>query len=65
MSAFLIAAALAAPPSPADTPFVRVRHLRGVSESIDGGRAWRHAETDPDTRDAAVAALLSRTSRWR
>ncbi|MBW3660831.1 MAG: peptidoglycan DD-metalloendopeptidase family protein [Gemmatimonadetes bacterium] len=37
-------------------PIVRLSHLRGVSESSDGGRGWRHARAMAAGRDAAFAA---------
>lgn len=58
-------------------PVVRVRHLRGVSESLDGGRTWRHARTLPAERDRVLAAdppglptdadhpLVRRILEWR
>lgn len=58
-------------------PLLRVRHLRGVSESSDGGRTWRHARTLASERDAALAAdppglpadadhpLVRRILEWR
>lgn len=58
-------------------PVVRVHHLRGVSESLDGGRAWRHVRTVPTARDDGLSAgqpglsggsdhpLVRRILEWR
>ncbi|MDX1660189.1 MAG: peptidoglycan DD-metalloendopeptidase family protein [Gemmatimonadota bacterium] len=64
-------------PREARPPVVRVRHLRGVSESLDGARTWRHARTMATERDARLAAdppglpsdadhpLVRRILEWR
>lgn len=44
-------------PGDGGPPTVRVTHLRGASESADGGRTWRHQPLEPDARDAAVAEI--------
>lgn len=69
--------ALDVEPRDAAPPVVRTRHLRGVSESLDGGRTWRHVRTVAAERDADLATdppgipsdadhpLVRRVLEWR
>jgi murein DD-endopeptidase MepM/ murein hydrolase activator NlpD len=51
---------LAVESSDRGAPAIRVRHLRGVSSSDDGGRSWSHASAPPRTGALSLSGWTDR-----